>query len=128
MMGSVYTEIEMLTRHFVKCKIGICYFMHRRLHWNWEVWRGVSKVYAAMNRKEIGEALQDAGCSAEDIASILASLADAGQFYDCLSRYRAALLEEVHQAEKKIDCLDYLVYRMQGIHHNKKMRQRKDCV
>ena len=30
-----------------------------------------------------------------------------------LSRHRAALLDRVHQMEKQIECLDYLVYRMQ---------------
>ena len=30
-----------------------------------------------------------------------------------LSRHRAALLDRVHQMEKQIGCLDYLVYRIQ---------------
>ncbi len=29
-----------------------------------------------------------------------------------LERHREALLDEVHNEEKKISCLDYLIYRM----------------
>lgn len=29
-----------------------------------------------------------------------------------LARHRAALLEEVHRGERKIDCLDYLIYQL----------------
>ena len=58
--------------------------------------------------------LKDAGCSQETI----------DRFMDCfkqgmvndqlqiLSQHRKALLEEMHREQKRIDCLDYLVYKL----------------
>ena len=34
-------------------------------------------------------------------------------------RSRAALLDEVHKSEKKIDCLDYLIYRIKQNQHKR---------
>ena len=58
--------------------------------------------------------LKDAGCAPQLIAKILA-LREAGNTHDqlrLLTRQRAALLEKIHAAQKKIDCLDYLVFNM----------------
>lgn len=59
--------------------------------------------------------LADAGCDAAFIRRFLEL--EEGQRrkeqYRLLSRHRAALLEELHQEQYKIDCLDYLVYTMQ---------------
>ena len=58
--------------------------------------------------------LKDAGCAPQLIAKILA-LREAGNTHDqlrLLTRQRAALLEKIHAAQKKVDCLDYLVFNM----------------
>ena len=36
-----------------------------------------------------------------------------------LSRYRKSLLDAVHQNEKRIDCLDYLLYSLEKQNHGK---------
>ena len=38
---------------------------------------------------------------------------------ELLARHRAALLDEVHKSEKKIDCLDYLIYRIKQNQHKR---------
>lgn len=59
--------------------------------------------------------LQDAGCKAEQVKQFLA-LRDAGDLkgqMKLLRGQRDCLLDEVHMEQKKIDCLDYLVYQME---------------
>ena len=66
----------------------------------------------AMEPAELLRALQDAGCTEEAAAALLADAGDPRRLLELLARRRAALLDEVHRCEKKIDCLDYLVYRI----------------
>lgn len=59
--------------------------------------------------------LADAGCDAELTRQFM-SLIEQGREKEGLSllaRHRKNLLEHCHMAEKKIDCLDYLVYQME---------------
>lgn len=61
------------------------------------------------------ENLADAGCD-QELAQRFLSLVGQGrksEAMDLLARHRKALLERCHEAEKKIDCLDYLVYHME---------------
>jgi len=61
------------------------------------------------------ENLADAGCG-EDLTRKLMALAEQGKTREALtllSRHRKALLDCCHAEQKKIDCLDYLVYRME---------------
>lgn len=65
--------------------------------------------------EDIRENLSDAGCDAELTERFL-SLVDQGQEKEALallSRHRKCLLEHCHVAEKKIDCLDYLIHQME---------------
>lgn len=66
----------------------------------------------AMDPGEMKQALRDAGCTGEDIACIMENAGDSKGLLTLLARHRAALLEEVHRGEKKIDCLDYLIYQL----------------
>lgn len=62
--------------------------------------------------EEIKENLIDAGCSEELIAEY-ESCADCGNEKKCmklLEKHRRALLDEIHTEQKKVDCLDYLIY------------------
>ena len=61
------------------------------------------------------EHLQDAGCSQETIRQYfrLAEAGNAKEQLRLLYRHRAALLDCLHQDQKQIDCLDYLIYQME---------------
>ena len=59
--------------------------------------------------------LSDAGCSASQIVQFLEleEQRKRQEQYQMLSRQRALLLKELHQAQFRIDCLDYMVFTMQ---------------
>ncbi len=59
--------------------------------------------------------LVDAGCGPEIIRQCmaLARKRDQAELMRILFRHRRMLLDTVHQNEKRIDCLDYLVYTME---------------
>lgn len=59
--------------------------------------------------------LLDAGCSGDMIRRCmdLAGKQERGELLRVLSRHRRELLELVHLSEKRIDCLDYLVYQIE---------------
>ncbi len=63
--------------------------------------------------ESVKENLIDAGCT-EELISEYESCADCGDEKKCmklLEKHRRALLDEVHTGQKKIDCLDYLIYK-----------------
>ena len=56
--------------------------------------------------------LRDAGCGASLIEKILV-LHESGKLSEelrLLARQRCGLLEKVHATQKKVDCLDYLIF------------------
>lgn len=59
--------------------------------------------------------LLDAGCGADMVRRCmdLAERRERGELLRALSHHRQALLSAVHETEKRIDCLDYLIYRIQ---------------
>ena len=60
--------------------------------------------------------LKDAGCTDEMVEKFMDLQAneDEEQQIRLLSSHRKHLLEELHREEKRIDCLDYLIYQMQN--------------
>ena len=69
-----------------------------------------------VNRSElqIVQNLKDAGCTDEVIRTFLEDL-EQGTFSDgvkLLQKHRRFLLNNTHEWQKKIDCLDYLIYQM----------------
>ena len=60
--------------------------------------------------------LKDAGCTDEMVEKFMAlqDSEDEEQQIRLLSGYRKHLLEKLHREEKRIDCLDYLLYQMQN--------------
>jgi hypothetical protein len=69
----------------------------------------------ASKRESIRQNLLDAGCDAVDAEQILSEL-EQQNLKDCLrrlSRHRRSLLEQVHCWERRIECLDYLVYELE---------------
>lgn len=68
-----------------------------------------------MQTKEaIARNLRDAGCDRRSIEAFLKELQtgqeEAG--FKRLAAHRKTLLERLHQEQKRIDCLDYLVYQL----------------
>ncbi|MEG0274676.1 MAG: hypothetical protein RR690_06055 [Longicatena sp.] len=58
--------------------------------------------------------LLDADCSEKTIAQFM-QLEESGQMKEqlrLLSCHRCKLLQEVHERNKKLDCLDYLMYQL----------------
>lgn len=63
----------------------------------------------------VAENLRDAGCSEEQIACFLdwQEKEKTADQLSMLSEHRKQLLDNVHREEKRIDCLDYLVYQIE---------------
>ena len=58
--------------------------------------------------------LKDAGCDDEVVKTFM-ELAETGEKqkqYRLLEKHRRDLLDKVHNKERQIDCLDYLVFQM----------------
>ena len=55
--------------------------------------------------------MKDAGCSVEDIgkAKQLYDLGDSDALIRCFRKCRCDLMEELHESQRKVDCLDYLI-------------------
>ena len=66
----------------------------------------------ALNAEQLHECLMDAGCDKALIKEFEA-LQSSGQQKDqlrLLGEYRRLLLDRIHAEQKKLDCLDYLVW------------------
>lgn len=66
------------------------------------------------SRDAVIQNLEDAGCDPETVAQFM-ELGMAGNRQNqlkLLEQHRKHLLEKVHKNEKRIDCLDYLVFQM----------------
>lgn len=63
--------------------------------------------------------LIDAGCDRELVQRCVAltEREQTAEVLRILSRHRRTLLDTVHQVEKQIDCLDYLVYKLEKEQH-----------
>ena len=63
--------------------------------------------------------LIDAGCGPELVrqCAALARQNETSELMRVLSCHRRLLLDTVHQNEKRIDCLDYLIYQLEKQKH-----------
>lgn len=59
--------------------------------------------------------LKDAGCDEDTIQSFLTDLHDGGpsKGIRLLEKHRRTLLDDLHLEQKRIDCLDYLLFTLQ---------------
>ena len=59
--------------------------------------------------------LLDAGCGSDTVQQCmdLIKKQESAELLRLLSRHRRELLDTVHQSEKRIDCLDYLIYQIE---------------
>lgn len=72
--------------------------------------------------KSIYQNLIDAGCD-ECVTENCMSFVSNGQIGDMLpilTKHSKCLLDSVHKAQRQIDCLDYLIYKL------KKLKQRRN--
>lgn len=71
-----------------------------------------------MTDQEVLVALRDAGCDEELIRRFMALEDRGGKETVCaeqirlLCGYRCGLMEALHACQKKVDCLDFLLYRL----------------
>lgn len=68
-----------------------------------------------MTAQTLLDNLKDAGCDSKFTEYFLA-LEHTGQYREqlcLLSAHRRQLLERLHREERRIDCLDYLVYQLE---------------
>ena len=65
-----------------------------------------------MNDNIIG-GLRDAGCSEEFIALYGSAASDCARIC-LLKRHRHELLDDIHAGQQKLECLDYLIYRLRN--------------
>ena len=67
-----------------------------------------------MSAEDILQNLRDAGCPQETIAAFLRCLetGETRKGLELLERQRRELLNGIHEGQRKLDCLDFLVYQM----------------
>lgn len=63
-------------------------------------------------KDSVRQNLIDAGCDEELICKFDECIADKKKCEKLLADHRRRLLEEVHTGEARIECLDYLVFKM----------------
>jgi hypothetical protein len=79
-------------------------------------------VEALNNRDEgaVVQNLKDAGCDENTIADFMQKLRQGNELegLKILQLHRRFLLNQLHDEQKKIDCLDYLVYKISKTNKN----------
>ncbi len=67
------------------------------------------------NEDAIVQNLKDAGCSQNTITAFIEDIRNDKiiEGLKLLAIHRRSLLDELHKEQKQIDCLDYLIYKMQ---------------
>lgn len=70
---------------------------------------------ASDRRAILRENLKDAGCDQDTIfrCEALAQGEMKGELMRVLSQHRRTLLDTVHENQRRIDCLDYLMYQIE---------------
>ncbi len=72
------------------------------------------KILQNTPKEDIIQNMKDAGCSRDTIKSCMDCM-EKGSIEELLKKldnHRGALLNKIHEGEKQIDCLDYLVYQI----------------
>ncbi|MDE7243532.1 MAG: hypothetical protein K2O18_06090 [Oscillospiraceae bacterium] len=78
------------------------------MEWGWD----------PLSTSHVAENLKDAGCSADMTAQFL-QLMEKGTLQDqmrLLRKHRITLMDDMHAAQKRVDCLDYLIYQLSKRH------------
>ena len=73
--------------------------------------------------EHIRQNLLDAGCDEEFIGRFDSCICDERACKKLLAAHRRGLLDEIHEKERELDCLDYLVFMMDKKTADRKERQ-----
>lgn len=65
--------------------------------------------------------LKDSGCSKDTIEEYMKyEKCECKKMQLCiLAKHRKKLLDNIHREQKKLDCLDFLIYKLKGDKHDK---------
>jgi hypothetical protein len=77
--------------------------------------KGCNEMLGQQNREEaLLQNLEDAGCASDTIELFMQKHEQSklSEQLKILSKQRCVLLDDVHKSQKKLDCLDYLIYRL----------------
>jgi len=69
-------------------------------------------TYNPNTKESVIQNLKDADCTPEVIQQFLALEGKEKEQIKILRCHRCALMETVRKCQKKVDCLDYLIYKM----------------
>lgn len=71
--------------------------------------------YCYQNKNDMIQNLKDAGCNQQLIECFMNQLNEGrlSESICLLNKHRCCLLHSLHQEQKRIDCLDYLIYMLQ---------------
>lgn len=72
-------------------------------------------------RTDLIRLLKELNCKSADVRQIREFIL-AGEYSSAvilLRRHRAALLEDLHESQSRVDCLDFIVYQMSRLQKNK---------
>lgn len=75
-------------------------------------------AHASNEREMLLQNLKDAGCDQQliDYCLLLFQQNNISEMKRILANYKRKLLETLHMYEKEIDCLDYLMFRLEQSH------------
>ncbi|MEY8392657.1 hypothetical protein D3Z36_09820 [Lachnospiraceae bacterium] len=76
--------------------------------------KNLEKMTSYSGEEAVIQNMRDAGCSQDIIERCLACIAQGNKkgLLDLLNEHRESILSKVHEEEKQIDCLDYLVFQI----------------
>ena len=72
-------------------------------------------MWAYQTEETIEQNLRDAGCDESCIREFMEDISQSkeAEGMKVLRKHRSKLLDAMHREQKRIDCLDYLIYQMQ---------------
>lgn len=78
--------------------------------------KNMEKLTSYDGKEAVIQNMKDAGCSQDTIENCLACIAlgNKEELLNLLDEHRESILSKVHEEEKQIDCLDYLVFQIGG--------------
>ena len=74
----------------------------------------LEKLIGYGSKEAVVQNLKDAGCTVETIERCITCMEQGKkkELLEQLEKHRISLLDKVHEEEKQIGCLDYLVYQI----------------
>lgn len=76
--------------------------------------------------EEILQNLKDAGCDETTIGCYIGCCGCGLDQVKVLKKHRRCLLDKIHEGQKQIDCLDYLLYQMEKEQRKKELEDKHE--